>query len=231
MRDRVRLRSADQGAAALRARAVERSSLAAAALEGRRADRAGDHGRRRSDGRLDHAPHRRPRQRSRVPHRRRADPSRRHLRLARCAPAGARRRAARARPRGAARCSSSRRRRASPTRRRSGRATACWTPPGSAVELERVVRALQPHIGARVAVGRRHDCSASTALRCSIETRGARARRPPGEPGPYRAGRPPAARLHAGRARAAGRAAARRARDGRRRRICAVTACRGAGRR
>ena len=46
------------------------------------------------DRRVDHAPHRRPRQRARVPGRDRADPARRHLRLARAAPAAARRRAA-----------------------------------------------------------------------------------------------------------------------------------------
>ena len=53
----LRLRRADQGAAALRLRDGQRAPVAAAALARRGAGRAGDHGRRRGDRRLDHAPH------------------------------------------------------------------------------------------------------------------------------------------------------------------------------
>ena len=55
----LRLRRADQGAAALGARDGERPSVAPAALARRGADRAGDRGGRRGDGRDDHAAHRR----------------------------------------------------------------------------------------------------------------------------------------------------------------------------
>ena len=56
-RRRVRLRRADQGAAADGLRDPQRPSVAAAALARRGARRAGDHGRRRADRRGDHAPH------------------------------------------------------------------------------------------------------------------------------------------------------------------------------
>ena len=51
----VRLRGADQGAAAVRARAAQRPPVAAASLARRGADRARDRGRRRGDRRDDHA--------------------------------------------------------------------------------------------------------------------------------------------------------------------------------
>jgi peptide deformylase len=70
---RVRLRRADQGAAAVRARDPQRPPLAAAALARSGADRARDHGRRRAHRRVDHAPHRGTGQRPGVPGRRGAD--------------------------------------------------------------------------------------------------------------------------------------------------------------
>ena len=54
----VRVRRADQGAAAQRLRDAQRAPVAAAALARRGADRARDHGRRRRDRRDDHARHR-----------------------------------------------------------------------------------------------------------------------------------------------------------------------------
>ena len=80
---RVRVRRADQGAAALRLRDPQRPPVAAAALARRRAGRAGDHGRRRGDRRLDHAPDRGARLGPGVPAGARADPARRRLRHAR----------------------------------------------------------------------------------------------------------------------------------------------------
>ena len=69
----VRLRGADQGAAALGLRDPQRPPVAAAALARGGAGRAGDHGRRRGDGRRDHAAHRGPRLRAGVPGGARAD--------------------------------------------------------------------------------------------------------------------------------------------------------------
>ena len=173
---RVRVRRADQGAAAVRARDAERAPVAAAALARRRADRARDHGRRRANGRLDHAPHRGPRQRARVPGCERADRAGRHLRLARRAPADARWRAARAgaRPGRARRAAAVRRAgRGGRHLRREDRPRGPPARPGRpAVELERVVRALHPHIGARVAL-------ADGTL---LGVRAARAARRPHEP-------------------------------------------------
>ena len=63
--DRLRVRRADEGAVPVRARHAQRPPVAAAALARRGADRAGDHGRRRGDRRRDHARHRRARQRAR----------------------------------------------------------------------------------------------------------------------------------------------------------------------
>ena len=64
---RVRLRRADQGAAAVRLPDAQRAPVAAAALARGGADRAGDHGRRRPHRGLHHAPDRRPRHRSGLP--------------------------------------------------------------------------------------------------------------------------------------------------------------------
>ena len=154
---RLRVRRAHQGAAALRPRDAQRPPVAAAALARGGARRAGDHGRRRRDRRVDHARHRRRSTAGPVcASASRADPPRRHLRHARPA-AGAR---------SAPSCSSA----------RSTSARAFAEQDESAVDLrredraggpharprarrrsssERVVRALHPHIGARMRAGRR----------------------------------------------------------------------------
>ena len=165
--DRVRLRGADQGAAALRLRDAERAPVAAAALARGGADRARDHGRRRADGRLDHAPHRRARQRAGVPASAasRSPPDDTYGSLA-ARLQRARRRAARAAAAAtsARRRSSSRTRRASPTPRRSDPRTACSTaPPGRGAGAR----------GARAAPAHRR---ASGARRGRQPARGARAR-------------------------------------------------------
>ena len=155
-RVRVRVRRADQGAAAVGLRDAQRAPVAAAALARRRAGGARDHGRRRrrpgvsimrvTEG-LDAGPV--------CLQERRADPPRRRLRDARGAARAARRRAARARARRA------------PAVRRAGRARVTYAdkieaadrtldPSRPPDELERTVRALRPHIGARRrAAGRR----------------------------------------------------------------------------
>ena len=152
----VRVRGADQGAAAVRAGDAQRASVAAAALARGGADRARDHGRRRETGvsimrltaGLDSGP----------------------VCLTATEPIAAQDTygslAARLRElggellvraldliaRASRRRSPSRTRPASPTPRRSAPRTACSIRPGRASELERVVRALHPHIGARVAL-------------------------------------------------------------------------------
>ena len=84
-----------------------------------------------------------------------------------------------------ARRSSSRTRRASPTPRRSAPADRLLDPARPAVELERVVRALHPHIGARVRARRRDPARACTARRSRAAARRASrgARRRGGRPG------------------------------------------------
>ena len=147
---RVRVRGADQGAAALRLPDAQRPSVAAAALARRGAGRARDHGRRRADRGLDHAPDRGPGQRAGVPAgaTSRSRPTTPTARW----PRGWRRSAAellvealdelaRAVPRAG-------RGAASPTPRRSPPRTGGSIPTRPAAELERVVRALHPHIGA-----------------------------------------------------------------------------------
>ena len=156
--DRVRVRRADQGAAALRARAPERAPVAAAALARRRADRARDHGRRRAHRRLDHAPHRRSGQRAGVP-RRRSEP------IARKTPTG--RSPTRLQALGgellvraldlsraaSRRRSPSRTRRASPTPRRSAPRTVCSIPQQTGGRAgARRAGAAPPHRRARVAL-------------------------------------------------------------------------------
>ena len=215
---RVRVRRADQGAAAVRARAAQRAPVAAAALARRGAGRARDHGRRRADGRLDHAPHGRPRQRARCasPSPSRSAPRTTTARSrARLQELGGELllRALDATPPGAPvfveqaeagrdLCGEDRRRRIGCSTRRARR-----------VELERVVRALHPHIGARA------ELPGGDAARRAARPRSAAPDAGGGETAP--------ASSHAtgacccvcadGRARAARRAAAGRARDGRRR--------------
>ncbi len=144
--------------------------------------------------------------------RRGADRARGRLRRARRAPAGARCAAADRRARGAIRRSPSSPRRASPTPRRSRPPTGCSTPPVRRVELERAVRALHPHIGARLQLGGRSLLGVRRAAP-------ARGRRPGVETlaGVAGARRPAVAVLLARRARAARGPAAGGAGDGGRR--------------
>ena len=184
------------------------------------------------DGRLDHAPHRRPRQRPGVP-RRRASRSARDDTYGSLAARlqalggelllrGARRDAA-----GTRWSSSSRTRRASPTPRRSSRADRLLDPARPAAELERVVRALHPHIGARASCPTA-SCSACTRPRSRAPGDGPRTSR---DAGRERARRAPAA-ASAPTARSSCSSCSRRA-GGRWTPppTCAVTACRAADRR
>ena len=133
-----------------RLRDPQRPPVAAAALARRGAGRAGDHGRRRGDRRLDHAPDRGARLRAGLPAGARADPARRRLRHAGRAPAR----------RSAASCSCARSTSGPPFVEQDeegvtyahkiearDRALDPTRPPE---EVERAVRALRPHIGARL---------------------------------------------------------------------------------
>ena len=127
--------------------------VAAAALARRGAGRAGDHGRRRADRRLDHAP--RPPGWTAGPvclQERRADRAGRHLRRRSPPRLEDARRATLlvARARRARRRSSSRTRRASPTPRRSPPPDRTLDPRRPGGRARAVVRALHPHIGARL---------------------------------------------------------------------------------
>ena len=152
-RHRLRLRRADQRAAALRARDPQRPPVAAAALARRGADRAGDHGRRRRDRASRSCGSPPGSTRARLPAAGRADPARRRLRLARGAASRSSARCCSCAPSTSARRSPSRTRRASPTPRRSTAEDRTLDPPRRPRERERVVRALTPHIGARIALG------------------------------------------------------------------------------
>ena len=205
----VRVRRAHQGAAAQPLRAdPQRPPVAAAALARRGAGRAGDHGRRRRDRRDDHGADRGPRRRAGLRGRARADPPRRHVRDAR--------------PRGSSRsaptCSSTRST-SSPSSSRQpedgvtyaekiGRRRPHARPDDApAAELERTVRALTPHIGARIALpdGTLLGVRAATRAHGRARARRVRDRR-----------RPPRRRHRRRRARAARGPAARRPADARR---------------
>ena len=188
----------------------ERASVAAAALAGGGADRARADGGRRGDRRHDLQDRRRPRLAVRWRCRAaRADRSRttRRGRCRRASRSSAATLLVEALDRAEAGTLEliEQPRRASPTPTRSTRRSGGWTrAPGG--ELERVVRALTPHVGRLPRVrGRR-------AARRRIGARGAESL-PPGEL--VQAGRAPARRLRRGCARAARGAAAGQAHDGR----------------
>ena len=170
---RVRLRGADPRAAAVLAADPQRAPVAAAALARRRADRAGDHGRRRaapasrscaSIAGLDSGPG--------VPGGRGADPRRGHLRNA-SRPALAALggelliRALDERPPFAA----ARRRRSSPTPRRSTPPTGCSIRCGPRPSSSASSARCTPHIGARVALHGRRARLACAARGCSPAAR------------------------------------------------------------
>ena len=150
--DPVRVRRAGQGAAAQRLRHPQRPPVAAAALARRGAGRARDDGRRRPDRRLDHAPRRRARRRPGLRPEARADPADRRLRVAHRAPAGP--------PARAARRSSLETQPAPEPQPEDGVTYADkLTAEDRTLDLTRapeenvrIVRALHPHIGARIAL-------------------------------------------------------------------------------
>ena len=149
----VRVRRADHRAAAVPLGDAERPSVAAPALARRRSDRAGDHERRRGHRRVDHARRRGIRRRAGVRAGDRADSARRHLRHAGGASRGAREPS----------CSCGRSTSRPPCVEQDEALVtyaAKITPAEReldssrpAVELERLVRALTPHIGAYVVLG------------------------------------------------------------------------------
>ena len=149
--DDLRLRRADQGAAAQRLRDDQRPPVAAAALARRGADRAGDHGRRRGDRRRDHARHRRAGTPAPVYalatepiH---ADDD--YGTLARAA-RDARRRAARAGARRASGAAASRTSRSVTYAHKIGPRERALDPTQTPAQVERTIRALRPHIGSRL---------------------------------------------------------------------------------
>ena len=170
----LRVRRAHQGAAAQRPPAAEHPPVAAAALARGGARRARDHGRRRRDRRRDHAPDRGLGQRADLPHGDRADRARptrtgRSRRACRQLGSDLLLRALDERPDFAEQPEEG-----VTYAEKIGPADRTLDPEATAAVNDRVVRALTPHIGARVVAARRRV--ARRPARRGARPRAARAR-------------------------------------------------------